>query len=56
MDAKKCAKCFKTVYPVEEIKCLDKLWHKACFKCQECNMTLNMKNYKGFDKLPYCGA
>ena len=19
-------------------------------------MTLNMKNYKGFDKLPYCGA
>ena len=56
MDAKKCAKCNKTVYPVEEVKCLDKLWHKSCFKCQECNMTLNMKNYKGFDKLPYCGA
>ena len=56
MDSKKCAKCFKTVYPVEEVKCLDKIWHKACFKCQECGMTLNMKNYKGFDKLPYCGA
>ncbi len=32
------------------------IWHKACFKCQTCNMTLSMKNYKGFDKLPYCGA
>ena len=32
------------------------IWHKSCFKCQVCNMTLNMKNYKGFDKLPYCGA
>ena len=56
MDSKKCAACGKTVYPVEEIRCLDKIWHKACFKCQVCNMTLNMKNYKGFDKLPYCGA
>lgn len=54
--SKKCAKCEKTVYPVEELKCLEKVWHKVCFKCQECGMTLNMKNYKGFDKLPYCGA
>lgn len=56
MSSKKCAKCEKTVYPVEELKCLEKVWHKTCFKCQVCNMTLNMKNYKGFDKLPYCGA
>jgi hypothetical protein len=56
MSAKKCAKCEKTVYPTEELKCLEKVWHKACFKCQECNMTLSMRNYKGFDKLPYCGA
>ena len=35
---------------------LFQIWHKACFKCQECNMTLSMRNYKGFDKLPYCGA
>ena len=54
--SKKCAKCEKTVYPVEELKCLEKIWHKACFKCQVCGMTLNMKNYKGFDKLPYCNA
>uniref|UniRef100_A0A182WBW3 EGF-like domain-containing protein n=1 Tax=Anopheles minimus TaxID=112268 RepID=A0A182WBW3_9DIPT len=31
-------------------------WHKTCFKCHECGMTLNMKTYKGFNKLPYCEA
>ncbi|XP_039297796.1 LIM and SH3 domain protein Lasp, partial [Nilaparvata lugens] len=41
---------------LEELKCLDKIWHKQCFKCQVCNMTLNMRNYKGFNKDPYCEA
>ncbi|XP_036343336.1 LIM and SH3 domain protein Lasp-like, partial [Rhagoletis pomonella] len=31
-------------------------WHKTCFKCTECGMTLNMKTYKGYNKLPYCEA
>ncbi|CAL1536763.1 unnamed protein product [Lymnaea stagnalis] len=53
---KKCAKCLKIVYPTEELKCLDKTWHKLCFKCEVCGMTLNMKNYKGYEKLPYCNA
>ncbi|RWS17431.1 LIM and SH3 domain protein F42H10.3-like isoform X1 [Dinothrombium tinctorium] len=52
----KCARCEKTVYPIEEFKCLDKVWHKGCFKCQECGMALNMKTYKGYNKLPYCSA
>ena len=51
-----CAKCKKIVYPTEKLNCLDKIWHKGCFKCEKCNMTLNMKNYKGYDKLPYCNA
>ncbi|XP_031572650.1 LIM and SH3 domain protein Lasp-like [Actinia tenebrosa] len=51
-----CAKCLKTVYPVEKLNCLDKIWHKGCFKCTECGMTLNMKNYKGYNKFPYCQA
>ncbi len=70
---KKCAKCDKQVYPIEELKCLDKVliiiifkirwkinslnnqvWHKICFKCTVCNSLLNMKNYKGFEKMPYC--
>lgn len=54
--SKKCARpeCGKTVYAIEELKCLDKVWHKQCFKCTVCGMTLNMKNYKGYDKMPYC--
>ncbi|CRK92875.1 CLUMA_CG006327, isoform A [Clunio marinus] len=53
---KSCARCSKVVYPIEELKCLDKVWHKTCFKCTECNMALNMKTYKGFNKSPYCEA
>ncbi|CAH1775858.1 unnamed protein product [Owenia fusiformis] len=53
---KPCAKCNKTVYPTEKVNCLDKIWHKACFKCDVCGLTLNMKNYKGYKKIPYCSA
>ena len=51
-----CARGKKTVYPTEKLNCLDKIWHKLCFKCESCGMTLNMKNYKGYKKLPYCNA
>ena len=51
-----CAKCKKTVYPVEKLTCLDKPWHKACFRCTECNLALTMKTYKGYNKLPYCNT
>ncbi|XP_018576121.1 LIM and SH3 domain protein F42H10.3 [Anoplophora glabripennis] len=54
--SKKCARCDKTVYPTEELKCLDKVWHKLCFKCKDCGMALNMRTYKGFNKEPYCEA
>ncbi|XP_034136258.1 LIM and SH3 domain protein Lasp isoform X2 [Drosophila guanche] len=53
---KTCARCQKVVYPIEELKCLDKTWHKTCFRCTECGMTLNMKTYKGYNKMPYCEA
>ncbi|CAM9531149.1 unnamed protein product [Lampetra fluviatilis] len=51
-----CARCDKIVYPTEKVSCLDKVWHKACFHCEVCKMTLQMKNYKGYDKKPYCSA
>ncbi|XP_042628839.1 LIM zinc-binding domain-containing Nebulette-like isoform X2 [Cyprinus carpio] len=31
-------------------------WHKGCFHCEVCKMTLNMNNYKGYEKKPYCNA
>nr|XP_046272521.1 LIM and SH3 domain protein 1 isoform X2 [Scatophagus argus] len=51
-----CSRCNLVVYPTEKVNCLDKYWHKGCFSCEVCKMTLNMKNYKGFDKRPYCNA
>lgn len=36
------------------MNCLDKYWHKGCFSCEVCKLTLNMKTYQGFDKKPYC--
>uniref|UniRef100_A0A5S6QQL9 LIM and SH3 domain protein F42H10.3 n=1 Tax=Trichuris muris TaxID=70415 RepID=A0A5S6QQL9_TRIMR len=58
MAANKCARaeCGKTVYPMEELKCLDQVWHKQCFRCSACGMVLTMKNYKGYNKMPYCEA
>lgn len=49
-----CERCSKTVYPVEKLKFLDKAWHKGCFRCQTCNVTLNLKTVKGYNKIPYC--
>ncbi|XP_023691188.1 LIM and SH3 domain protein 1 isoform X1 [Paramormyrops kingsleyae] len=51
-----CSRCNRVVYPTEKVNCLDKYWHKGCFSCEICKMTLNMKNYKGFEKRPYCNA
>ncbi|XP_071071605.1 LIM zinc-binding domain-containing Nebulette-like [Dasypus novemcinctus] len=51
-----CARCGKVVYPTEKVTCLDKYWHKGCFHCEVCRMALNMNNYKGYDKKPYCNA
>ncbi|XP_077010482.1 nebulette isoform X6 [Tamandua tetradactyla] len=51
-----CARCGKVVYPTEKVTCLDKYWHKGCFHCEVCKMALNMNNYKGYEKKPYCNA
>eukprot|EP01136_Pigoraptor_vietnamica_P007254 Opistho-1_new@41253 len=50
----KCARCDKTVYPTEKLLLLDKAWHKGCFNCEVCKITLTMKTYVALDKRPYC--
>jgi len=54
--ASSCASCGKTVYPIEEIKAMDLIWHKACFKCQgeACGITLTLKTFKGHESKVYC--
>ncbi|KJE95076.1 LIM and SH3 domain-containing protein [Capsaspora owczarzaki ATCC 30864] len=49
-----CARCTKPVYPVEKLNALDQAWHKMCFNCEVCKITLNMKTYRGLNKKPYC--
>jgi len=51
-----CAICAKSVYPIEEIKAMDKVYHKGCFKCQdpECSLTLSLKTFKGAGGKVYC--
>ncbi|XP_071952275.1 LIM and SH3 domain protein 1-like [Antedon mediterranea] len=51
-----CAKCSKTVYPMEKMSVLDKYWHKGCFRCETCDLKLTLKTYKGYSKKPYCNT
>jgi Ca2+-binding EF-hand superfamily protein len=51
-----CARCGKTVYPIEMVRAADLNWHKGCFKCQAegCDITLNLKNFKANQGKLYC--
>jgi len=54
MAATKCAICGKTAYPLESLTAVEKTFHKICFKCDVCGMTLHLKNYKGYQGKIYC--
>jgi len=54
MAASKCAICGKTAYPLESLTAIEKVYHKICFKCDVCGMTLHLKNYKGYQGKIYC--
>eukprot|EP00027_Filamoeba_sp_ATCC50430_P005050 CAMPEP_0168547286 /NCGR_PEP_ID=MMETSP0413-20121227/3953_1 /TAXON_ID=136452 /ORGANISM="Filamoeba nolandi, Strain NC-AS-23-1" /LENGTH=164 /DNA_ID=CAMNT_0008577525 /DNA_START=83 /DNA_END=577 /DNA_ORIENTATION=+ len=54
MSGKPCVKCGKTAYPLEAITAQDKTYHKLCFKCSTCQISLNLKNYKTFQGEIYC--
>ena len=45
MSAKKCCICNKDAYPLERVQAGGKDFHKACFKCKTCGLTLNLNNY-----------
>lgn len=54
MPAAKCAICGKTAYPLESINAADKVYHKACFKCASCRITLNVNSFLAHDGKVYC--
>jgi hypothetical protein len=56
MPNKKCAVCNKTAYPLESVEAGGKTWHKLCFKCSVCKITLNVTSFKAHDGGVFCGG
>jgi len=54
--AAKCDVCQKTAYPMESLAASGHTYHKLCFKCSVCQQTLNLKNYKMYEKQIYCST
>ncbi|XP_063684683.1 cysteine-rich protein 2-like [Bolinopsis microptera] len=52
--APKCANCEKSVYAAEELKALQKIWHKMCFKCTHCSKKLTPGMETEHNDKPYC--
>jgi len=52
----KCVACDKTVYPIEAISAIDKVWHKGCFRCEseECNIALTLKTFTAVGGQVFC--
>ncbi|KAF6773522.1 hypothetical protein AHF37_07665 [Paragonimus kellicotti] len=42
--SEKCVRCSKPVYANERIEAGDKVWHRLCFRCSVCEMSLNLDN------------
>jgi len=49
-----CAKCGKSVYPIEKLVACDKTYHNACFRCKHCDGKLSLKGFATIDGEPYC--
>eukprot|EP00009_Paramoeba_aestuarina_P001472 CAMPEP_0201515202 /NCGR_PEP_ID=MMETSP0161_2-20130828/6836_1 /ASSEMBLY_ACC=CAM_ASM_000251 /TAXON_ID=180227 /ORGANISM="Neoparamoeba aestuarina, Strain SoJaBio B1-5/56/2" /LENGTH=208 /DNA_ID=CAMNT_0047911969 /DNA_START=65 /DNA_END=691 /DNA_ORIENTATION=+ len=54
MANKKCFVCKKTVYAMERIRVGDNDWHKWCFKCETCQIKLDLRSFKNKDDRIYC--
>eukprot|EP01117_Protostelium_nocturnum_P019597 TRINITY_DN8539_c0_g1_i4.p1 TRINITY_DN8539_c0_g1~~TRINITY_DN8539_c0_g1_i4.p1 ORF type:complete len:613 (-),score=298.29 TRINITY_DN8539_c0_g1_i4:108-1946(-) len=57
-ETNKCESCSKSVYAAERLLVEDKsgkrLFHKTCFKCSVCNLTLDLRNYGSKNGVIYC--
>jgi len=54
MSAKTCSKCNKPAYPLESLQAGDLTFHKLCFKCTGCGITLNLKTFKKHSDSIWC--
>ncbi|KAK0087537.1 hypothetical protein PV325_000787 [Microctonus aethiopoides] len=52
MDA--CESCQKKVYPLEKVETNNKIFHKHCFRCLQCNCILRMDTFTLNNGKLYC--
>jgi len=50
----KCFACGKSLYPLEAISAGPNQYHKFCFKCSVCGITLNLKNSQQKGETVFC--
>ncbi|XP_037823690.1 LIM domain and actin-binding protein 1-like, partial [Lucilia sericata] len=51
---KNCFLCDKPVYKMEEVKAEKNIYHKSCFRCNECNKQLKLDTYQSHEGVVYC--
>ncbi|XP_020290725.1 uncharacterized protein LOC109858150 isoform X3 [Pseudomyrmex gracilis] len=49
-----CESCQKKVYPLEKIETNNKIFHKQCFRCLQCNCILRMDSFTLNNGKVYC--
>ncbi|XP_063704343.1 LIM domain and actin-binding protein 1 isoform X2 [Culicoides brevitarsis] len=49
-----CKACGKTVFQMEQMKAERSIWHKNCFRCEECQKQLNFDTYESHEGKLYC--
>ncbi|XP_034944167.1 xin actin-binding repeat-containing protein 2 isoform X3 [Chelonus insularis] len=53
-DADVCNGCQKKVYPLEKVETNNKIFHKQCFRCLQCNCVLRMDTFTLNNGKLYC--
>lgn len=63
VTAPKCTSCAKTVYKMEEVIAVGRVWHNTCFTCGGtnssglgCKKTLRRDDYVDHENQPFCLA
>eukprot|EP00005_Dracoamoeba_jomungandri_P001719 CAMPEP_0174253362 /NCGR_PEP_ID=MMETSP0439-20130205/2738_1 /TAXON_ID=0 /ORGANISM="Stereomyxa ramosa, Strain Chinc5" /LENGTH=370 /DNA_ID=CAMNT_0015334349 /DNA_START=24 /DNA_END=1136 /DNA_ORIENTATION=- len=54
VQADKCKVCNQRVYLNEKLSADGAIFHKACFRCNECNSVLKLGNYASLEGNYYC--
>ncbi|KAL3316351.1 LIM domain and actin-binding protein 1 [Cichlidogyrus casuarinus] len=54
VQTEKCMRCTKSVYAAERMEAGGNIFHKLCFRCNVCDMSLKLNNYNQSEGKLYC--